>query len=264
MILMPTSQYVAPQALSDLALLPAPGPTIQILRSNCQTPPSAAAPPSEYGCGQRDEPRCGGCARTDCPIGPRALAARALGARALATIQPMPESLLPRHLLITSPPPAKRTRKAMKRRCEAELLRDEGEDGNLLLSPLRHLPPPPVLSPLSTPSSPPTPRMPPPPSPPEPRPSTPIRTTPVPPSPTAAPADLLTPPPIAVSPPPDAVDEYAELVQCMVTTDGPPPPPPWTESYVFSDDPDRIVCRKCCNRHYNYRWYNHCFMCHVR
>jgi hypothetical protein len=42
---------------------------------------------------------------------------------------------------------------------------------------------------------------------------------------------------------------------------GPPTPPPWPEAYVFSTDPDRIVCRKCCNRHYNFRWYIHCFMC---
>jgi hypothetical protein len=43
----------------------------------------------------------------------------------------------------------------------------------------------------------------------------------------------------------------AEPVQCPVTVDGPPSPPSWPESYVFSTDPDRIVCRKCCKRHYS-------------
>jgi hypothetical protein len=42
---------------------------------------------------------------------------------------------------------------------------------------------------------------------------------------------------------------------------GPPTPPPWPPAYVFSTDPDRIVCRKCCNHHYNYRWYRHCCLC---
>lgn len=48
---------------------------------------------------------------------------------------PPPASSIPRHSHIPSPPPAKRTRKAVKRRCEAELLRGgEGLD-TLLLSP---------------------------------------------------------------------------------------------------------------------------------
>jgi hypothetical protein len=42
---------------------------------------------------------------------------------------------------------------------------------------------------------------------------------------------------------------------------GPPPPPPWSDA--FSTDPDRIICRKCCRRSYIFRWYSHCFMCHI-
>jgi hypothetical protein len=40
-------------------------------------------------------------------------------------------------------------------------------------------------------------------------------------------------------------------------------PPPWPEGYVFSTDPDRIICRYCCKRHYNYKWYSHCYLCHI-
>ncbi len=43
----------------------------------------------------------------------------------------------------------------------------------------------------------------------------------------------------------------------------PPPPPPWPEGYVFSTDPDRIICRYCCKRHYNYKWYSQCYLCHI-
>ncbi len=39
-----------------------------------------------------------------------------------------------------------------------------------------------------------------------------------------------------------AATEAVELAQCLVTADGPPSPPPWPELYVFSTDPDRIVC----------------------
>jgi hypothetical protein len=41
----------------------------------------------------------------------------------------------------------------------------------------------------------------------------------------------------------------------------PPPPPPWTNA--FSTDPNRILCRKCCKRSYIFRWYSHCYMCHL-
>jgi hypothetical protein len=64
---------------------------------------------------------------------------------------PTPESLLPRYSPIPSLPPAKLTRKAVKRQCEAELLRKKGEEDTLLLSPLHDSPPPPALSPLSMP-----------------------------------------------------------------------------------------------------------------
>jgi hypothetical protein len=64
---------------------------------------------------------------------------------------PTPESLLPRYSPIPSLPPAKQTRKAVKRQCEAELLRNEGEEDTLLLSPLHDSNPPPALSPLSMP-----------------------------------------------------------------------------------------------------------------
>jgi hypothetical protein len=190
---------------------------------------------------------------------------------------------------IPSPPPAKRTRKAVKRRCEAELLRGGGEWGTLLLSPPHGSPLQSVLPPQ--PQSPIT--LPPPQTPPSllpPGPSSPIRATPEPPSPTTALSDFLTPPPTASVPqsaheaaapedaaPEDAAPEAAtpdvaspDAAAPEITTNensepvkGPPPPPPWPEAYIFSTDPDRIVCRKCCKRHYNFRWYSHCFMCHM-
>ncbi len=151
-------------------------------------------------------------------------------------------------------PPAKRTRKAAKRRCEVELLRESNADDDVLLSPIsqaRSAPFSPVSPALTTPKdsdsaptfSPPS----------EPASSQPSSPTPVlqvvpaessagPPTPPSAPP--TTPPPLRVPA-------------------GPPPPPPWPEAYVFSTDPDRILCRKCCNRHYNFQWYSHCFMCNL-
>jgi hypothetical protein len=41
-----------------------------------------------------------------------------------------------------------------------------------------------------------------------------------------------------------------------------PPSPPWSEA--ISTDPDRIICQKCCNRSYLFRWYTHGYMCHSR
>jgi hypothetical protein len=61
---------------------------------------------------------------------------------------------------------------------------------------------------------------------------------------------------IAATPTPSSLTSPVPLA-----TAGPPTPPPWPEAYVFSSDLHRIVCRKCCNHHYNFRWYNHCFMC---
>jgi hypothetical protein len=81
-----------------------------------------------------------------------------------------------------------------------------------------------------------------------------------PPSPTATPTNICTPPSSRVSPP-TPPRTTAELTRDTPPATGPPTPPPWPEAYVFSAEPDRIVCRKCCNRHYNYRWYSQCFMC---
>jgi hypothetical protein len=69
---------------------------------------------------------------------------------------PPPESSLPRHSPIPSPPPAKRTTKVVKRRCEAELLRGGGEWDTLLLSPphgspLQTVPSPQQQSPITLP-----------------------------------------------------------------------------------------------------------------
>jgi hypothetical protein len=60
---------------------------------------------------------------------------------------PPQESSLPRYSPLPSQPPAKRTRKAVKRRCEAELLRGKGEGDTLLFSPLHGSPLPSALSP---------------------------------------------------------------------------------------------------------------------
>ncbi len=190
------------------------------------------------------------------------------GPEHLPLVHPPPEPSLPRYSPIPSPPPAKRMRKAVKRRCKAELLRGEGD--TLLLFPLHGSPLPSALSVQQQLVSSPLPDTPPISLPPGP--SSPIRTTPEPLSPTTAPADFFTPPPTALAPqsasapqsaPEAAKIEDAEPVQCLATTDGPPPPPRWPEPYVFSTDPDRIICRKCCKRHYNFRWYSHCFMCHM-
>jgi hypothetical protein len=146
-----------------------------------------------------------------------------------------------------SPPPAKRTRKAARRRCEAELLRDGGEEGDLLLSPLMR--PSPALMPW-LPTPPPAPI-------PTPRsallvltspqgPLTPACSSPEQPLPIAAPVIPSTPPTPCVSPPPAT---------------GPPTQPPLPEVFIFSTDPGSILCRKCCKHHYNFRWYCHCFMC---
>ncbi len=175
---------------------------------------------------------------------------------------PLPESLLPCFSPIPSPPPAKRTRKAVKRHCEAELLglRDQGED-TLLLSPLHGLPPPPALSPHPLPITTPMSRTPPTLSPSEQGPFTLICATPELPSPTAAPTDCSTPLPATLVPQP--APEVADPAQCPATTDRPPSLPSWPESYVFSTDPEVIVCHKCCKCHYSFRRYSHCFRCHM-
>jgi hypothetical protein len=88
-------------------------------------------------------------------------------------------------------------------------------------------------------------------------------TTPDHPSPSAAPV-VTTTPPSSPGPPPTPAPAAEEPADKGPPVSGPPTPPPWPEAYVFSTDPDRIVCRKCCNRHYNFRWYSHCFMCNNR
>jgi hypothetical protein len=148
--------------------------------------------------------------------------------------------------------PAKRTRKAAKHRCEVELLHESNADDEILLSPISQARKSP-LSPVSP--APPTPigsdsalTFSPPSEPTSLQPSSPTPALLI--VPAESPAGPPTPPPAPpTTPPPSRAPA------------GPPPPPPWPEAYVFSTDPDRIVCRKCCNRHYNFRWYSHCFMC---
>jgi hypothetical protein len=81
-----------------------------------------------------------------------------------------------------------------------------------------------------------------------------------PPLPTAGPVIINTPPSSRGSLPLPA-PTTADLALDVPPANQPPTPPPWPEAYVFSAGPDHIVCRKCCNCHYNYRWYSHCFMC---
>jgi hypothetical protein len=179
----------------------------------------------------------------------------AQGARAHSTPSP-PTSTPPeeRSPATIASPPAKRTRKAAKRRCEVELLRESNGDDEVLLSPIS----PARTAPLSPVSPAPTtpkesdsaPTLSPPSEPTSLQPSSPATTPALLLLPAAPPAGPPTPPPAPpTTPPPSRAPA------------GPPPPPPWPEAYVFSTDPDRIVCRKCCNRHYNFRWYSHCFMC---
>jgi hypothetical protein len=76
----------------------------------------------------------------------------------------------------------------------------------------------------------------------------------------AAPVLVITPPSSRVSPLLPAPATGEPVGEGPPAT-GPPTPPPWPEAYVFSTDPNRTVCHKCCNQHYNFRWYSHCFMC---
>jgi hypothetical protein len=192
--------------------------------------------------------------------------------------QPPPMPLRPEHSPdfssnpSPSPPPAKQTRKAARRQCRAKLLRDGGEEEALVLSPLNTTPPSPALT-TRPPSPPPSP------SPtslsPSPEQLSPLaheQLSPLappspaglpllaPPSPSATPAINNTPPSSRGSPP-TPTRTTADLSLGAPPATGPPTPPPWPEAYVFPADPDRIMCPKCCNRHYNYRWYSQCFMC---
>jgi hypothetical protein len=177
--------------------------------------------------------------------------------------------------LIASPP-AKHNRKATRRKCEVELLRENDSDDELLLTPTSHAlvspPSPKSVSPAS-PLAPPGPVV-------SRFPSiertdeastltplqtiTPEKTPPMAPAPPTTPPaqsvlqaeipDRLQPPPSSQPTAPPAKEEPQRAPA------GPPPPPPWSEA--FSTDPDRIICRKCCKRSYVFRWYTHCYMCH--
>jgi hypothetical protein len=172
-----------------------------------------------------------------------------------------------------SPPPAKRTRKAAKRRCELELLRDDVGGFNLALSPTPSTPPSPlplltspsVPSPLLSPgrssSLPPLRRY---------SVSTPLTTAilyetpthfssapcPTEPSSPATPSSVSSPASPALTSLTPPTSPEASLPLCS-----PPTPPPW--SRALSTDPDRVVCPSCCKESYNFRWYDHCFMYHM-
>jgi hypothetical protein len=152
-------------------------------------------------------------------------------------------------------PPAKRTRKAARRRCEVELLRgndtDDDNDDDLHLSPAlqaRQTTPidsDPISAAQPTPDSSPT---------------TPTSKTPATPSLQAvSPAGQL-PPPSPPTTPPDREEPTCAPAGPRAPA-GPPPPPPWSDA--FSTDPDRIICRKCSKRSYVFRWYSHCYLCHI-
>jgi hypothetical protein len=146
-------------------------------------------------------------------------------------------------------PPAKRTRKAARRRCKVELLRDndtdDDTDDNLHLLPVSQAR---QATPIdSDPATAVKPTL-------DSFPLTPTTTTPAPPLLQAESPAGQPPPPSPLTMPPDR----EELPHAPA---GPPPPPPWTEA--FSSDPDRIICRKCCKRSYVFRWYSHCYLCHI-
>ncbi len=65
------------------------------------------------------------------------------------------------------------------------------------------------------------------------------------------------------SSPPSAGTAGSSPTWSAPATSEPPPPPPWPEGYIFSTDPDNIICRYCCKRQYNYKWYSHCYLCHT-
>jgi hypothetical protein len=176
----------------------------------------------------------------------------------------------------TISPPAKRTQKAAKRRCEVELLRETDSEEELQLTPVdrtRQAPlidSPPSLVLLSTPAPVLSPA------------ATSVGLLPAPPSPISAPATSLLsagspvgqpPSPHSPTSSPTLPTPHTLLAQPVMPADPPdsasptrapaglPPPPPWTDA--FSNDPDRILCWKCCKRSYIFRWYSHCYMCHL-
>ncbi len=198
-------------------------------------------------------------------------------------VPPAPEPSPPESPPTPSPPPAKRTRKVAKWRCVVELLRGEGVKDDFYVLPPVPMPPParsplppsptptvsPIteqslcfpdlpqllaLQPVSTPDH----------SAPAPAPST-IFSPPIPQglpsSPPLAALVISTPtsqapapstissPPTASGPTPSAAPERSSTTPA---TSEQPPPPPWRKGYVFSTDPDIIICWYCCKRHYNY------------
>jgi hypothetical protein len=255
-----------------------PPPSPSLTQSGCQCCSALAAP----------------CSVSASPGGTTADPARALATRAA-----QPELLPPKSPPTPSPPPAKCMRKVAKRRCEVELLRGLGVEDDLCLSPPLHTPPLPArsqLPPSPVPASSPTlkhvfslhyyPQQPP----------TPTCGTQHHSSPAQAPSSISllptsskrpSPLPIAVqatgqldipalssaSSPPSSPDRRTLMPTAAQVTGAtstpspalpkPPAPPPWPKAYVFSMDPDRIICRKCCKRNFNYRWCSHYFMCHM-
>jgi hypothetical protein len=77
-------------------------------------------------------------------------------------------------------------------------------------------------------------------------------------SPMPAPVTLPSTPPSLAQPDTPAEQQAGEA---PLRPPAPPPLPPWSDA--FSTDPDRIICCKCCRRSYVFRWYSHCFMCHL-
>jgi hypothetical protein len=166
----------------------------------------------------------------------------------------LPEPSLPSSLPVPLPVPAMRTRKAVKRGCKAELLKDLGEGEDLLLSPLNSTPPSPALSPQ-------------PPYPP-PAPSPTLWTPPL-----LPPSSQGTPLPTCATPEhPSPTTTLAILSTQLAPLILLPAPLSWAWRTVrpqLLGHPHRlhslnhIVCHKCCKQHYNFWWYSHCFMCHM-
>jgi hypothetical protein len=153
----------------------------------------------------------------------------------------IPSPLPPEKLPPASPPLAKRTRKAAKRRCEVELLRWEGEDGDLQLSPL---------------SCPPSP--------------------PAPPSPSTSPTSTTPPFPPSIATPGSPAAPRPPTTSLLATPSPPPPPPaPPTPAPRFRQPPTpprmgklptcwrKVLCRKCKRDSHDIS-YRHCIECHFK
>jgi hypothetical protein len=154
--------------------------------------------------------------------------------------------------------PAKQTQKAARRSCEVELLRDSDTDEELILSSVSQARQATLIDSDPAPQShlrrtrrPQCCR-------PQRRPrrfyrlNTTVSLPPPPPSPPTSPPSTVQP--VTLAEPP-----FREVLSPRPAS--PPPPPPWSDA--FSTNSDRIICRKCCNRSYVFRWYSHCYMCHL-